>query len=143
MNLSEGAAAFRLIADKAKSELAVTVVREQAKDFLAIERIVTPKRSGALAASEAIDSLSGGGDHAEATVSPHRVYAEIINDGGTVTRHAPRPHVLGHYGGPYFGHGNPAHVDIKGRHYVQKAEAASRGVLESAAEAAVAEFFDF
>jgi hypothetical protein len=125
-----------------EAELAVTVCREQAKDFIAIERIVTPKRSGALAGSEHVDSVTGGGAHAEAIAGPHIIYARFRNDGGTITRKLGRPHVLGSYGGPYFGKGNPATVKQSGAHYVEKAEADAAPLMGGVAEGVLGEFLD-
>ena len=133
-------------AAKMDAGMAITVVREQAKDFLAIERIITPKKSGALASSEAINSISGGGTHAVASVSPHRVYAQFREDGGTI--HAHERMVTGRNGRLYrhtlhFDGVFAMHVTQAGAHYVEKSEAAARGALESAAASVMAEFLDF
>jgi hypothetical protein len=138
--LSEWAAELSAAAARIEDGLAVTVVREQARDFLAIERIITPKRSGKLADSETIDAVTGGGTQAVAIVSPHIIYAQFRNDGGTITRKKRRPAVLGSYGGPYFGHGNPATVTQKGSHYVERSEAEAKPVLTAVAEAVLTEF---
>jgi hypothetical protein len=141
VDLGEAAAAFREMAARAESELALVACREAAKDYLAILRIVTPKRTGALADSEHIDAVFGGGTHATAVVAPHKVYADIVNDGGTVTRHLPRPHVLGNPAVGFFGHGNPATVTIKGRGYMEKAAGAAKGPVAQACQRAADEFF--
>jgi hypothetical protein len=140
--LGEWAAKLAAAAERIESELAITVCREQAKDFLAIERAVTPKRTGALADSETVDGVTGGGTHAVAIVSPHIIYAQFRNDGGTITRKKPRPAVLGSYGGPYFGRGNPATVHQAGSHYVERAQGMAAGPLAGVAEMVLAEFLD-
>lgn len=130
-------------AAKLDGELALTVVREQARDFLAIERVITPKRTGALMASESIDSVSGGGTHAVATVGPHIIYAAFRNDGGTIHakpglgRKGMRPHTL-HFNGVF-----PLHVTQAGSHYVERSESAARGALDSVAESVIAGILDF
>ena len=134
--LSDWAAKLSAAADRMEAELAVTVCREQAKDFIAIERIVTPKRSGALAGSEHVDSVTGGGAHAEAIAGPHIIYARFRNDGGTITRKLPWPHVLGT--GPWYGH----QVTQKGSHYVERAEADAAGIMGGVAEGVLGEFLD-
>lgn len=110
--------------------LAETIVREQANDFLAVERIVTPKRTGRLAESEKIDAVTGGGAHAEAIVSPHTVYAEFRENGGTITRKLPPPHVLGNPDVGFFGHS----VTQRGSHYVERAEGAAAPMMTGIAE---------
>jgi hypothetical protein len=137
--LSEWAGKVAAAAARIDSELAITVAREQAKDFLAIERHVTPKRTGRLADSEAIDALTGGGTHAMAVVSPHTIYAHFRENGGTITRKLPPPHVLGNPTVGFFGHS----VSQAGSHYVERAQGLAAGPLLGAAEAAIAEFFDF
>ena len=137
--LSAWAAKVAEAAARIESELAVAVVKTQARDFLAIERAVTPKRTGRLADSETIDALTGGGSHATAVVSPHVVYAHFRENGGTITRKLPWPHVLGPYGGPYFGHS----VTQAGSHYVERAQGMASGPLAAAAEMVLAEFLDF
>ena len=141
MNLGEAAAAFREMAERAKSELALVACEEAAKDYLAVLRFVTPKRTGALAESEHIDAVFGGGTHATAVVAPHKVYADIVNDGGTVTRDLARPHVLGNPAVGFFGHGNPATVTIKARNYMQRAAGMARGPVAVACQRAADEFF--
>jgi len=130
-------------AARAGAELAVTVAREQARDFLAIERIITPKRTGALADSETVNSVSGGGTHAVASVSPHKIYAEMEEDGGVIRAHGglgrkgKRPHTLHWEGG-----GFPLEVTHVGKGYVKRSEAAARGILDGVAERVTAGFFD-
>ena len=69
MNLAEAAAAARAMATRAEASLALEACEEAAKDYLAILRFVTPKRSGALADSEHIDAVFGGGARATAVVA--------------------------------------------------------------------------
>ncbi|HLK72264.1 MAG TPA: hypothetical protein VKU77_01310 [Streptosporangiaceae bacterium] len=136
--MGEYAAKLEAAAAWLRDQAALDVCDAQARDFLAIERIVTPKRSGHLADSETIDSISGGGGHARAIVSPHAVYAQIQNDGGTIHAHAglglkgKRPHTLHWDGG-----GFPLEVTLKGHGYVEKAEGLAAGALRQAAEAVI------
>jgi hypothetical protein len=132
--LSDWAAKVADAAARIESDLAVTVAREQAKDFLAIERAITPKRTGRLAGSETIDAVTGGGTHAEAVVGPHCIYAEFRNDGGTITKHGPGS--LGNPGVGWFGHS----VYQKGSHYVQRSQAAAAPLMGGIAEGVLAEF---
>jgi hypothetical protein len=147
--LADWAARVQAVAARAEGELAITVVREQAREFVSIERAVTPKRSGKLAGSEWIDSIGGGGAFASAMVSPHIKYAEFRNDGGTITA-ADEPARSGrrHKSGKPYRHslawpgGFAMHVTQAGSHYVQRAEAAAPGRLTGVAEGVVADFFE-
>jgi hypothetical protein len=136
--LGEWAAKLGEAARLMEDGMAETIVREQAKDFLAIERIVTPKRTGRLAESEKVDAVMGGGSHAEAVVSPHTVYAQFREDGGTITRHLPPPHVLGNPSVGFFGHS----VTQKGSHYVERAEGVAAPLMTGVAEKVLEEFLD-
>lgn len=136
--LSAWAGRLREAASRVESDLALTVAREQARDFLAIERAVTPKRTGRLADSETVDALTGGGSHAEAVVSPHTVYAHFRENGGTITRKLPPPHVLGTPATGFFGHS----VTQAGSHYVERAQGIAAGPLHAVAESVTAEFLD-
>jgi len=135
------AAHWEAVAERMDAGLAVDVVREQARDFLAILRIVTPKRTGKLAGSETIDSAGGGGTFASAKVSPHIIYAEFRENGGTITAHGGlgrkgmRPHTL-HWGGGGF----PLSVTQAGAHYVEKAQAAAKGQMDGIAQSVLDEF---
>ena len=116
VNLGEFAAELKGLAERADADLARTCAEEAGRDFLAILRMVTPKRSGHLAASESLDSVSGGGAVAVAIVGAHAKYAEFREHGGTITKHSP-----GSLGTPavgWFGHS----VTQKGSHYFEKAE---------------------
>jgi hypothetical protein len=135
--LGDWAAKVAAAAARIESDLAVAVVREQARDFLAIERHVTPKRTGRLADSETIDALTGGGTRAVAVVSPHTVYAAFRENGGTITKHSPGS--LGNPGVGWFGHS----VTQRGSHYVERAQGLAAGPLAVAAEIAIAAFLDF
>jgi hypothetical protein len=122
--------------------LAIDVCRAQAERFVEIERAVTPKRSGALAASEGIDAIGGGGAGAHAVVSPHKVYAEIENYGGEIAAHGmsktspKRVHVLAWDGG------FARRVHHIGKGYVQRAEGIAQGSLTAIAEGMLAEILD-
>jgi hypothetical protein len=137
--LGDWAAKVADAAARIESGLAIEVAREQARDFLAIERHVTPKRTGRLADSETIDALTGGGTRAVAVVSPHTVYAAFRENGGTITRHLPPPHVLGNPAVGFFGHS----VTQAGSHYVERAQGLAAGPMAVAAEIAIARFLDF
>lgn len=135
MNLGEAAGAFRALADRAESDLAREACEEAARDYLAILRAVTPKRTGRLAASETIDSVTGGGAMAVAVVAPHTVYAAFRDRGGTITKHSP-----GSLGTPavgFFGHS----VTQAGSHYMARAEGMARGPVSAACRAAADRFF--
>lgn len=132
VNLGEFAAALRGLAERAEADLAPQCAEEAGRDFLAVLRAVTPKRTGHLMESESLDSVTGGGAVAEAVVGAHAVYAEFRNNGGTITRHGP-----GSLGTPavgFFGHS----VTQRGSHYFERAEglavsqiqAACQGVLD-------------
>lgn len=135
MDLAEAAAAFRKIAERAEAELALTACREAARDYLAVLRAVTPKRSGALMESERIDAVTGGGTHATAIVAPHIHYAAFRNYGGTITRH--KPGSLGTPAVGFFGHS----VTQAGSHYMERAEGLSRGPVAEACRRVASEFF--
>ena len=84
MDLAAFAATVRGLADRAGTELAPVCAEEAGRDFLAVLRAVTPKRSGHLADSESLDSVTGGGPVATAIVGAHAVYAEFRERGGTI-----------------------------------------------------------
>lgn len=122
----EEAARWAAVASRMSATLARDACEEGAIAFLGIEHAVTPKKTGALADSEMIDSLSGGGARAVAVCSPHKDYAEIRNDGGTITKKG-----RGSLGNPsvgWFGHSVTQH----GTGYVQRAEAMARGAVDGA-----------
>ena len=133
MNLGEAAAAMRAVADRCDSSLALEACRESAKDAVAILRIVTPKKTGALADSEVVNSVEGGGTHAVANYGPHKIYDKFRNDGGTISAHAGlgrkgmRPHTLHWEGGAF-----PLHVTQAGSHYMQRGEAAAKPAVAAA-----------
>ncbi|HZR50116.1 MAG TPA: HK97 gp10 family phage protein [Streptosporangiaceae bacterium] len=135
MNLGEAAAAFRAIAERAESGLAREACEEAARDYLAVLRMVTPKRSGRLAESERIDSVTGGGTFAVAVVAPHTRYAAFRNYGGTITRH--KPGSLGTPAVGFFGHS----VTQAGSHYMERAEGAAAGPVSAACRAVAGRYF--
>ena len=141
MDLAAGAAAFRNLARRAESDLALEACGEAAKDYLAVLRAVTPKRSGALADSETVTGPSGGGLHASALVGPHIIYAEFRERGGTITRHLPRPHVLGTPAVGFFGRGNPATVTQHGARYMEKARGPGEAAVAHACRIVADRFF--
>lgn len=126
MDLAGAAAAFRDLADRAKSDLALEACAEAARDYLTVLRAVTPKRTGALADSETVTGPMGGGEHATALVGPHIIYAKFRNDGGTINakygevwktvkgKSRMYRHTLHWDGG-----GFPLHVTQHGAHYME------------------------
>ena len=135
--LSDWAAKVAEAAERIEDGLAVEVARAQARDFLATERVITPKRTGALMESETVDAVTGGGTHAVALVSPHIIYAHFRNFGGTITSKGPWP-LRNRATGQVFGR----QVTQAGSHYVERSEAAAEGRLQATAEMVLEEFLD-
>lgn len=142
MNLAGGAAAYRNLARRAEADLALEACGEAAKDYLAVLRAVTPKRSGALMDSETVTGPSGGGLHAAAFVGPHIIYGEFRDKGGTIDakpglgRKGMRPHTLHWEGG-----GFPLHVTQAGSRYMEKAEGPGSAAVANACRVVAARFF--
>ena len=150
MNLGEAAAKFREMASRAESELATVACEAAAKDYLAILRVTTPKRTGRLMESERIDAITGGGLHATAVIAPHTVYAAFRDQGGTISAHygevwkTPKGgtrarmyrHTLHWEGG-----GFPLHVTQAGSHYMARARGLAAGPVAEACRRAADEFF--
>ena len=128
------AARMREIADRCEASLALDACGEAAKDAVAVLRIVTPKRTGALADSEVVNSVTGGGTHATANYGPHKVYDRFRNDGGTITKH--RPGSLGTPAVGWFGHS----VTQAGSHYMERGSAAAVPVVAAACARVLAEY---
>ena len=131
MNLAGFAGACRDLAARCEADLAREACTEAARDYLAILRAVTPKRTGRLAGSEKIDSITGGGAVAVAVVAPHTVYAAFRDHGGTITKHSP-----GSLGTPavgWFGHS----VTQAGSHYMARAVGAAKGPVAAACQVAL------
>jgi hypothetical protein len=148
--LSEWAAELTAAADRIQASLAIDICRPQAEKFIEIEQLVTPKRSGHLARTETIDTVIGGGLHAEAVGGPHCIYAVFRNDGGTISAkdEAARSGRTYPSGKPYrhslaWPGGFAMHVTQAGAHYVQKAEGAAPGPLAEIAERVLAFYLDF
>src|SRR5271154_4321587 len=145
---SDEAARWQAVADRMAGSLAIDVCRAQAGKFVEIERAVTPKRSGALAASEGIKGIGGGGAAASAVVSPDKVYAGIENYGGEISAKGGEVwktvngksrmyrHTL-HWGDTF-----ALHVHHTGKGYVQRAEGIAQGSLTTIAEGVLAEILD-
>jgi len=134
VDLAGFAAAVRALAGRAETDLAPACAGEAGRDFLAVLRAVTPKRTGHLADSESLDSVTGGGPVAIAVVGAHAVYAEFREHGGTITKHTP-----GSLGTPavgFFGHS----VTQRGSHYFETAEGLAGPAIEAACQAKLAEF---
>jgi hypothetical protein len=132
--LAEFAARLKDLAERTETEFADGCIREMAVVALAALKKETPKRSGRLAGSETIDSISGGGTSATAILAPHTIYAAFREHGGEIS--VKRARVLTD-GESFFG----KHVTQAGAHYMEKGEAAGRGPCASAAAAFAAEFF--
>lgn len=135
MNLEEFAAAARAMAERAEAELAITVACEGARELLAAMQVVTPVLSGALRASEHVQSVSGSGSHAVALVGPDGsvIYDEFRDQGGTIT--VKRAKVLTD-GVSFFGRS----VTQQGSHYMERAEEEARPLVEAAAQIVLDEF---
>jgi hypothetical protein len=134
VNLEGFAGEVRALAGRAEAGLAREACTEAARDYLAILRHVTPKRTGRLADSETIDSITGGGAVAVAVVAPHTVYAAFREHGGTITKHSP-----GSLGTPavgFFGHS----VTQAGSHYMERAEGLAAGPVRGACQMALDRF---
>lgn len=138
MDLAEGAAMFREIADRARASLALDCARAGADVGVLRLKSVTPKLSGALEGSEHIDAVFGGGTHASAVYGPHIIYAHFRNVGGEINSKGPWSlHNAGT--GEYFGR----HVTQVGSHYMERGEAAARPWVSEAMARVVASYFDF
>jgi predicted RNA methylase len=134
VNLAGAAAAFQELAERAEASLAIDCARAMAEPALAALKAATPVRSGHLRGSETVDAVSGTGVFATAVLSPHAIYAEFREKGGTITVKNAR--VLTD-GTSFFGKS----VTQAGSHYMEKGEAAGRGPAHEAAVEVVAEFF--
>ena len=126
MDIGEFAGACREMAGRARAGLARDAAEEAARDLVAVLRTVTPKRSGALADSEIVNSVQGGGEVATANYGPHKIYDRFRNDGGTI--HARNHPVLGNPDVGWFGKS----VTQRGAHYMERGEAAGKGPAEAA-----------
>ncbi len=134
MNLREGAAAYRDLARRAETDLALEACGEAARDYLAILRAVTPKRTGALADSETVAGPTGGGLHASAAIGPHIRYAAFREYGGTI--HVRNARVLTD-GASFFGRSVTQH----GAHYMEKAQGPGAAAVADACRVVAARFF--
>ena len=134
MNFAEGAAAFRGLADRAEADLALEACGEAARDYLAVLRQVTPKRSGRLADSETVTGPTGGGSRATAFVGPHIRYAAFREHGGTI--HVRNAKVLTD-GFSFFGKS----VTQTGARYMEKAEGPGGAAVAQACRVVAARFF--
>jgi hypothetical protein len=134
VNLAGGAAAFRGLADRAESDLALEACGEAARDYLAVLRQVTPKRSGRLADSETVTGPSGGGLRATALVGPHVIYAAFREHGGTI--HVRNAKVLTD-GVSFFGRS----VTQAGARYMEKAEGPGSAAVAHACRVVAVRFF--
>jgi phage gpG-like protein len=141
MDLAEGAAAWRRVAERAEESLAVDCAKAAAKEFRAALDITVPVLSGDLRDSMHVFSVEGDGEHAIAIIGSELIYAKFRNDGGTITRKKGRPAVLGTPATGFFGKGNPATVTQVGSQYMQRAEEWSDGPLQAAIRGVVVEYF--
>jgi Bacteriophage HK97-gp10, putative tail-component len=139
VTVAELAAKLREAAARAETELAKPLVTEMSRSYLAILRARTPVRSGRLRDSEYPDFIAGGGTHAEAVVSPHTVYAQFREDGGTITAKKPNKRgqlMLGTPAAGFFGR----EVTQAGAHYVEHSHLAALAVCDGIARAVLDEF---
>ena len=89
-----------------------------------------------MAISETIDSVSGGGAYAAAEISPHTIYAEFRETGGTITaKNFPQ---LGNPSVGFFGKS----VTQAGSHYVARAHAAAEASVQVAMGMVAERFFE-
>lgn len=135
MNLSEAAARFREMAEKASEGLAVDCARAGAKEYLAGLFVTTPVLTGALRATEKVNFVSGDGTHAIADVGPDIIYDRFRNDGGTIT--VKRAKVLGTPAVGFFGRS----VTQAGSRYMERAVTEVEGTLPAAMQGIVDEYF--
>jgi hypothetical protein len=132
--LAEFAGKLKDLAARTESEFAAGCIREMAPVALAALKASTPHRSGRLAGSETIDSITGSGTRATAILAPHTIYAEFREHGGTISVRSAKVLTDGE---SFFG----KHVTQAGSHYMEKGEAAGKGPCAAAAAAFAAEFF--
>lgn len=125
--LGELAAALRRAASEIDAHGAMDCAQEAGHEFLVALRSSTPVLTGALRASERIDSLRGGGTDATATIGAHTVYARFRNDGGTIT--VKRASVLTN-GTEFFGKS----VTQAGSHYFETAETRAGPEIKAACQ---------
>lgn len=135
MNLSEGAAAWRRVAEHCEESLALDCARAGAKEYLAGLFVTTPVLTGALRATEKINFVTGDGTHAIADVGPDIIYDRFRNDGGTIT--VKRAKVLGTPAVGFFGKS----VTQAGSRYMERAADEVEGTLPAAMAAIVSEYF--
>lgn len=121
------------MAERCEASLALDCAEAGAKDAVAVLRVVTPKRSGRLADSEVVNSVTGSGTVAVADYGPHTVYDEFRNRGGTI--HVRNAKVLTD-GVTFFGKS----VTQAGSHYMEKGSDAARGPVAAACEAVLERF---
>ena len=135
MNLSEGAAAWRRVAEHCEESLAVACARAGAKEYLAGLFVTTPVLTGALRATEKINFVTGDGTHAVADVGPDIVYDRFRNDGGTI--HVRRAKVRGTPAVGFFGKS----VTQAGSRYMERAVDESEGPMAASMKGIVDEYF--
>jgi hypothetical protein len=138
MDLAGFAAAVRGIAERCGEGLALESCRMGSREYLHVLQMETPVRTGALRSSEHVWSVSGGGAEAVALAGPDIIYDKFRNDGGTITRKLPPPHVLGKFPGPYFGHS----VTQKGAHYMEKSRGPGQEALSRACKVVADEMIE-
>ena len=135
MNLEGFAAAVRGLAGRAEASLAHECAEAGAKEYLAALFVTTPVLTGALRASEKINSVSGGGAAAVADVGPDIIYDKFRNDGGTITSHGSWS-LHSKTTGQYFGRS----VTQRGSHYMERATAEVQGTLQASMRIILSDF---
>jgi succinate dehydrogenase/fumarate reductase flavoprotein subunit len=135
VNLSEAAARFREMAERANEGLAVDCARAGAKEYLAGLFVTTPVLTGALRATEKVNFVTGDGTHAVADVGPDIIYDRFRNDGGTIR--VKRAKVLGTPAVGFFG----KQVTQAGSRYMERAADEVEGTLPAAMKGIADEYF--
>lgn len=139
MTLDDFAAEMSAVTERAEEGLALDCAEAAGRDFLAVLRTVTPKRTGHLMESESLDSVTGSGATAEAVVGAHARYAAFRNYGGTITarkKNRRGQYMLGTPGVGFFGRSVTQH----GAHYFERAEAGSQPAIQAACREVLARY---
>ena len=137
MNLGEFAGAARELAGRAEASLARDCAEAAAAEYLAALFVTTPVLTGALRATEKVNSVSGGGAVAVADVGPDIIYDKFRNDGGTIRSKGPYP-LRNRSTGQVFGR----QVTQKGSHYMERAEAEAEGTIRESMAAILGDYLE-
>jgi HK97 gp10 family phage protein len=125
------AARLKGAADDVKATAALKGAQAGGSAFLRELQRNTPVLTGTLRRSERVNSVTGSGTRATASIGPHAVYARFRNFGGTITAKRARQLSNGH---EFFGKS----VTQAGAHYMDKTVAwADGGGLDAPVQIAV------